>query len=257
MCVGRDMAFSKLKSRVLAVAEAVQAAKLHHEMTPEQQAIMPSAGGPGTDSTWTAMNKSSTGLMQTARWRVATSLRLGMPPDARAPCEGEMRARSSNSHLRRTRTTPSAASTKERGPDRTEGTRLSSTTGGHRSPVKTLLSRVQLCTSPGFCESCSNSGSTSVCGARMQNVTVRQERLRREEKRRRRSDMVLVCARWFSEPVADWAERAPGDDCRGERAMHPTRCWKMADRIGEGADVCSGGHVPASSVQLLIHTKEL
>ena len=45
--LARDMAF-KLQSRILSAAEAAQAAKLHSEMLPEQQAIMLSAGGPGT-----------------------------------------------------------------------------------------------------------------------------------------------------------------------------------------------------------------
>ena len=39
----RDMPFAKLQSRMLSAAEAVQAAKLHSEMLPEQQAIMLSA----------------------------------------------------------------------------------------------------------------------------------------------------------------------------------------------------------------------
>ena len=43
--VARDLAFSKLQSRILAVVDAVQAAKLHHEMSPEQQAITFSACG--------------------------------------------------------------------------------------------------------------------------------------------------------------------------------------------------------------------
>ena len=46
--LARDMAFAKLRSRLLSGAEAVQAAKLHAEQSPEQQAIMLSAGGPGT-----------------------------------------------------------------------------------------------------------------------------------------------------------------------------------------------------------------
>ena len=36
----------------LSAAEAVQAAKLHSEMLPEQQAIMLGAGGPGTGTSW-------------------------------------------------------------------------------------------------------------------------------------------------------------------------------------------------------------
>ena len=42
--LARDMAFAKLQSRILSAAEAVQTAKLHSEMPPEQQAIMLSAG---------------------------------------------------------------------------------------------------------------------------------------------------------------------------------------------------------------------
>ena len=52
--LARDMAFAKLQSRILSAAEAVQAAKLHSEMLPEQQAIMLSAGRPGTGTSWTA-----------------------------------------------------------------------------------------------------------------------------------------------------------------------------------------------------------
>ena len=80
--VARDMAFAKLQSRILSAAEAVQAAKLHSEMLPEQQATMLSAGGLGTGTSWTAMHKSSTELPQNARWRMATALRLGATPDA-------------------------------------------------------------------------------------------------------------------------------------------------------------------------------
>ena len=79
--LARDMAFSKLQSWILA-AEAVQAAKLHSEMLPEEQAIMLSAGGPGTGTCWTAMHKSPTELPQNAQWRMATALRLAATPDA-------------------------------------------------------------------------------------------------------------------------------------------------------------------------------
>ena len=41
----RDMAFAKLQSRILSVAEALQSAKLHSEILSEQQAITLSAGG--------------------------------------------------------------------------------------------------------------------------------------------------------------------------------------------------------------------
>ena len=80
--LARNMAFAKLQSRILSAAEAVQAAKLHSEMLPEQQAIMLSAGGPGSGTCWTAMHKSPTELVQNAQWRMATALRFGTPPDA-------------------------------------------------------------------------------------------------------------------------------------------------------------------------------
>ena len=80
--LARDMAFAKLQSMILSAAEAVRAAKLHSEMPPEQQAIMLSAGGPGTGTCWTAMHKSPTELAQNAQWRMATASRLGATPDA-------------------------------------------------------------------------------------------------------------------------------------------------------------------------------
>ena len=42
--LARDMAFAKLQSRILSASEAVQSAKVHSEMLPEQQAIVLSAG---------------------------------------------------------------------------------------------------------------------------------------------------------------------------------------------------------------------
>ena len=80
--LARDIAFAKLQSRFLSAAVAVQAAKLHAELPPEQQAIMLSAGGPGTGTSWTAMHKSPTELAQNAQWRMATALRLGATPGA-------------------------------------------------------------------------------------------------------------------------------------------------------------------------------
>ena len=79
--LARDMAFAKLQSGILSAAEAVQAAKLHSEMQ-EQQAIVLSAGGPGTGTCWTAMHKLPRELAQTAQWRMAAALRLGATPDA-------------------------------------------------------------------------------------------------------------------------------------------------------------------------------
>ena len=66
------MAFAKRQSRILSAAEAVQASKLHRAFLPEQQAILLSAFGPGTGTTWTAMHKSLTELPQNAQWRMAT-----------------------------------------------------------------------------------------------------------------------------------------------------------------------------------------
>ena len=68
--------------RILSAAEAMQAGKLHHELHPEQQAVMLSARGPGTGTNWTAMHKSPTEEVQNAQWRMATALRLGATPDA-------------------------------------------------------------------------------------------------------------------------------------------------------------------------------
>ena len=80
--LARDMALAKMQSRILSAAEAVQAAKLHAKFSPEHQAIMSSAGGPGTGTSWTAMHKSPTELAQNAQWRMAAALRLGTTPDA-------------------------------------------------------------------------------------------------------------------------------------------------------------------------------
>ena len=78
----RDIGVCKVTIEDFGVAEAVQAAKLHSAMSPEQQAIMLSAGGPGAGTCWTAMHKSPTELTQNAQWRMATALRLGATPDA-------------------------------------------------------------------------------------------------------------------------------------------------------------------------------
>ena len=43
--VAREAAYAKLSSRILSAAEATQAARLRQELSPEQQAIMLSAGG--------------------------------------------------------------------------------------------------------------------------------------------------------------------------------------------------------------------
>ena len=91
--LARDMAFAKLQSRILSVAEAVQAAKLHSDIRPDQQAIMPSAGGPGAGTCWTAMHKLPTELAQNAQWRMATALRLGATPGAGPRSTCALRAR--------------------------------------------------------------------------------------------------------------------------------------------------------------------
>ena len=122
--LARDMAFAKLQSRILSAAEAVQAAKLHSEMLPEQQAIMLSAGGPGTGMCWTAMHKSPTELPQNAQWRMATALRLGCYAgrwSAICVCfeEGQRWETCASSLWQRTRSTLCAASTVEPETDRT------------------------------------------------------------------------------------------------------------------------------------------
>ena len=71
--LARDIAFAKLQSRILSAAG---------DMLPEQQAIVLSAGGPGTGTCWTAMHKSPTEPAQNAQWRMATALRLAATADA-------------------------------------------------------------------------------------------------------------------------------------------------------------------------------
>ena len=107
--LARDMAFAKLRSRILSAAEAVQAAKLHSEMPPEQQAILLSAGGPATGTCWTAMHKSPTELAQNAQCRMATALRLGTTPDApRVLCGKAVMGTCASNLWRRTLSTRSA-----------------------------------------------------------------------------------------------------------------------------------------------------
>ena len=183
---------------------------------------MLSAGGLGAGSTWTAMHKSPAELMQNVQWRRATALRLGVPPDAgpRAACSQKvMRVTCANSRLRRIRTTlllrvrrsesqlaPSGLVHVEqidlpgREVMRTcRGMSPSCTTGRNRSPTKTMCSGVQFWMwSLGFLESCSNSGLTSACGARRQNVTMtarrNQARLRRERRKGEDTATWFCCA---------------------------------------------------------------
>ena len=61
--LAREAACATLLSRVLSTAEAAQVARLHQELSPEQQTTMPSAGGPGTGTSWTAMHQSPTDRM--------------------------------------------------------------------------------------------------------------------------------------------------------------------------------------------------
>ena len=116
--LARDMAFAILQSRILSAAEAVQAAKLHAELSPEQQAIMLSAGGPGTGTSWTAMHKSPIELAQNAQWRMATALRLGATPDAGPRSVCALR-QDNDGHWRCILFTRFAASTGELEPDHT------------------------------------------------------------------------------------------------------------------------------------------
>ena len=71
------MAYAKLSSRILSAAEAVQSVRL--TAVPELQAIMLSAGGQGTGTTWTAMHNSPTEVLSNAQWMMTTALRLGLP----------------------------------------------------------------------------------------------------------------------------------------------------------------------------------
>ena len=121
--LARDVAFAdKLQSRILSAAEAVQAAKLHSEMLPEQQAIILSGGGPGAGTCWTATHKSPTELPQNAQWRMATALRLGASPDAGPRSTCALRRGNDGTCVitlwQRTRSTRFAASTGEPEPDR-------------------------------------------------------------------------------------------------------------------------------------------
>ena len=70
-----------LKADTMSAAEAVQAAKLHSEILPDQQAILLSAAGPDTAMCWTAMHKSPTELAQNGQSRMARALRLGATLD--------------------------------------------------------------------------------------------------------------------------------------------------------------------------------
>ena len=100
--LARDMAFAKQQSRILSAAEAVQAAKLHSEMLPEQQAIMLSAEGPGTATCWTAMHKSPTELAQNAQLRLGTcALRKGNDEDMCEQYGGDRPHRAVQRTLRR------------------------------------------------------------------------------------------------------------------------------------------------------------
>ena len=108
---------------MLSAAEAVQAAKLHSEMPPEQQAIMLSVGGPGTATCWTAMHKSPTELhrMRNGGWprRYGSVQRRMQACDPRVLCGKAMMKTCASNLWRRTRSTRFAASTVEPGPDRT------------------------------------------------------------------------------------------------------------------------------------------
>ena len=88
--VARDMAYAKLQSRILAAAEAAQAAKRHHALPPEQQAVVLSAGELGTGTNWTAMHKSRQRCYRTRNggWpqRCDSARRLMLDHAPRVPC---------------------------------------------------------------------------------------------------------------------------------------------------------------------------
>ena len=198
----RDMAFAKLQSRILSATEAVQAAKLHSEMLPEQQAILLSAGGLGTGTCWTAMHKSPTELPQDAQWRMATALRLGATPDAgpRSTCalrkgnDGDLcvnslwqRTRSSlfaantgepeTGHIAQSRAHCAGSSSRWGATQTWSAMSLSSTTGCKRTTKRHPRCGAPSRTwSPGARVSCSSCGWTSACDARMQNVTTKVRR---------------------------------------------------------------------------------
>ena len=68
-----------------------------------QQAVMLSACGQGTGTTWTAMHKSPTEILQNAQWRMGTALRLGLTPGPRAcPCARATRVKRAITHWRGT-----------------------------------------------------------------------------------------------------------------------------------------------------------
>ena len=79
--VARGVAYAKLQSR-LSATDAVQGAKLHHEMPPEPQAVMLSAGEQALARTGRPCTKPPTEALQNAQWRMATAQRLGATPDA-------------------------------------------------------------------------------------------------------------------------------------------------------------------------------
>ena len=117
--LARDMACAKLQSRILTAAEAVQAAKLHSEILPEQQAIMLSACGLGTCTCLTAIQNWHS--VCNGGWqRHCDSARHQM--QARAPrvlCGKEMMETCVSSLWRRIRSTLFPASTEEPEIDRT------------------------------------------------------------------------------------------------------------------------------------------
>ena len=189
--VARDMAFAKLQSRILAAAEAVQAAKLHSEMPSEQQAIMLSAGGPGTGTCWMAMHKSA---MEDGH---GDSVQRQM--QARAP-----RVLCGKATMGTCAPFPFAASTEEPRPDRTMQSSTPCACSSRRQEAMRTWSATSLSSTTG----CYFRRGFLVPGCPAK-VRRNQEWLQWLEKQRRRSVMEWPCERWSSRLVEDSAAKAP------------------------------------------------
>ena len=121
--LARDMAFAKLQSRILSAAEAVQAAKLHADVLPEQQAIMLSAwdqalariGRPCTNhlQNWHRMRNGGW------QWRCDSARHQMQASAPRVLCGKEMMETCVSNRWLSTLSTLSAANTGVPGRDRT------------------------------------------------------------------------------------------------------------------------------------------
>ena len=112
--VARDMAYAKLQSRIVSAAEAVQAAKLHHELLPEKHDSLLGAWRLGTGTSWTAMHKSRQRYYKTRNggWlrRCDSAGRLMQDRVPHVPCAKATTETCASSRWRSTRFTLFAAS---------------------------------------------------------------------------------------------------------------------------------------------------